>query len=415
MTAKTTVRHRTVPISETITRVGRGYPDKLVIYKQAASRFWWVRYFTQGRVAKRTTKTTDKNKALAFAKKFYEDILLRERDLLPVALSPTFERIAYQVLEEQEVAIAQKLRNPKLNLNNRQILEKDMLPFFRGFNVKEIGHRQIVSYLARLNERQLAPSTLKVHLSLLRKILAVAQRDGLLDHLPSLPKIKLQDSPRGWFTADQYEKLRKAASTLAKERTVVRYRTITDEIRHLITFMVNTFLRPSDIRFLKHRNIEVVKGEHSYLRIQTHIDTPKTNNAPIVTMEAAVAIYESLIKAHIKTGLPVGSDNYLFFPDLVNRDHAMKMIQVQFNSVLERADLKVSASGEKRTLYSLRHTAIMFRLTKGSIDLLTLAKNARTSVEMIERFYARHLQPEMNIDKIQYIRPSKAEVQPQQG
>jgi hypothetical protein len=34
----------------------------------------------------------------------------------------------------------------------------------------------------------------------------------------------------------------------------------------------------------------------------------------------------------------------------------------------------------------------------GRIDLLTLARNARTSVEMIERFYASNLNAEMNID-----------------
>ncbi|MDG1445579.1 MAG: hypothetical protein P8L17_01225 [Methylophilaceae bacterium] len=38
-----------------------------------------------------------------------------------------------------------------------------------------------------------------------------------------------------------------------------------------------------------------------------------------------------------------------------------------------------------RTLYSLRHTSITFRLHYGQgIDMLTLARNARTSVKMIE-------------------------------
>jgi len=77
----------------------------------------------------------------------------------------------------------------------------------------------------------------------------------------------------------------------------------------------------------------------------------------------------------------------------------------QFDAALEKADLKNAASGAPRTLYSLRHTAIMFRLTLGDqIDLLTLARNARTSVEMIERFYAKPLQAEMNVGKLQSMR-----------
>jgi hypothetical protein len=54
----------------------------------------------------------------------------------------------------------------------------------------------------------------------------------------------------------------------------------------------------------------------------------------------------------------------------------------------------------------------MFRLTKGDkIDSLTLAKNARTSVEMLERFYAKHLTPEMNVDKLQSMKKRRNEEQ----
>jgi hypothetical protein len=52
----------------------------------------------------------------------------------------------------------------------------------------------------------------------------------------------------------------------------------------------------------------------------------------------------------------------------------------------------------------------MFRLIESQgLDLLTLARNARTSVEMIDRFYAKHLLAEMNVEKLQSQRsPSKA-------
>jgi hypothetical protein len=60
--------------------------------------------------------------------------------------------------------------------------------------------------------------------------------------------------------------------------------------------------------------------------------------------------------------------------------------------------MKVGPHGTDRSLYSLRHTAITFRLIYGgNIDLLTLARNSRTSVEMIDKFYASTLAPEMNI------------------
>ena len=69
-----------------------------------------------------------------------------------------------------------------------------------------------------------------------------------------------------------------------------------------------------------------------------------------------------------------------------------------FHWVMADCGLSTGPLGQKRTLYSLRHTAITFRLLYGQgIDMLTLARNARTSVNMIERFYASSLSGEMNV------------------
>ena len=50
-------------------------------------------------------------------------------------------------------------------------------------------------------------------------------------------------------------------------------------------------------------------------------------------------------------------------------------------------------SNSVHTVYSLRHTAIYMRiiLSQGKVNIFNLAKNAGTSVDQIERFYARHL------------------------
>ncbi len=51
----------------------------------------------------------------------------------------------------------------------------------------------------------------------------------------------------------------------------------------------------------------------------------------------------------------------------------------------------VSRQAQARNDYSLRHTAIMMRIINGGVETLALAKNARTSQQMIEQFYAAHL------------------------
>jgi hypothetical protein len=61
-----------------------------------------------------------------------------------------------------------------------------------------------------------------------------------------------------------------------------------------------------------------------------------------------------------------------------------------FNAILDEEGLKKDRDGRPRTAYSLRHTYICLRLMEGA-DIYQIAKNCRTSVEMIEKFYAAHI------------------------
>jgi integrase len=164
--------------------------------------------------------------------------------------------------------------------------------------------------------------------------------------------------------------------------------------------MVNSFIRPSDIKNLQHQHITVVRNEHTYLRM--NLPESKKHDKPIVTIQSAVPVYEQLKKYHALNGRAESSD-YLFFPELRDRTDVLMLLGWQFMFVQKIAKIKANAAnGRRRTLYSLRHTAITFRLLYGgSIDLLTLARNARTSVEMVEKFYSSNLTSEMNIGLLQ--------------
>ncbi len=59
-----------------------------------------------------------------------------------------------------------------------------------------------------------------------------------------------------------------------------------------------------------------------------------------------------------------------------------------FRNLMVRSHLLMDTSGQRRTLYSLRHTYATQALAKG-IDIHTLAKQMGTSVGMIERHYSK--------------------------
>ena len=66
-----------------------------------------------------------------------------------------------------------------------------------------------------------------------------------------------------------------------------------------------------------------------------------------------------------------------------------------FNAILDEEKLKFDREGNRRTAYSLRHTYVCLRLMEGA-DIYQIAKNCRTSVEMIEKYYASHIKTRLD-------------------
>jgi integrase len=75
-----------------------------------------------------------------------------------------------------------------------------------------------------------------------------------------------------------------------------------------------------------------------------------------------------------------------------------------FNAILDEEKLRTDRDGRPRTAYSLRHTYICLRLLEGA-DIYQIAKNCRTSVEMIEKYYAAHLKTQLDASAINVMRP----------
>jgi len=86
----------------------------------------------------------------------------------------------------------------------------------------------------------------------------------------------------------------------------------------------------------------------------------------------------------------LGLDEFVFFAEYANRDTAMAVMARLLKRIVAETDIETK-TGKNITMYGLRHTAIMMRLTIGRVDALALAKNARTSQQMIDKFYASHL------------------------
>ena len=391
------------PIPETLQSI-RGYPDKLMIYRTPTSRFWQVRYPVGKKRLVRSTKTVAKQEAIEFAKTFYEDVLLRQREKLPLSSSPTFARCADELIQQELNLAKSGERSEAFSRFLEYSVRARIIPFFKNIDVNEVNFQLLNNFIHGLRDEKLAPATIKKYLVFVRKILTYAHQRGIIDTLPPFPKVKVKDKARPWLNENEYVLLRKTARMVTGD--VVRGTVITDELRHFITFMVNSFLRPSDWYKLKNCHVsESKQGDVVILKLS--LPEAKAANNTIVTMPVAADIYKRILKLQQSIGFGT-LDDYVFLPGYTNRDYAQATMRSQFDYLLRKANLKTSPAGDSRAIYSLRHTAICLRIIKGDhVNLMVLARNCLTSVQMLDRFYCQPLSAESNIQSLISFRDGK--------
>jgi hypothetical protein len=423
------VRHRCTPIRESYERVP-GYPRKLVLYRIEASPYWWVRYFAEGRTFKRSAKTEVRRDALQIAKRFYDEINFKIQQGITESTGKITFDIACKSFMEAEEAKFQRQQLSKVTHETRSYRFKGaILPYFKGRDIARIDFTALDEFLNHLSiqDPKLSISTISAYMGLVRAVLTHAARKNWIHHVPEFPKVGTEDRPRGWFRIGEYKTLYKTAKKLVG-KTAERIRTcdakgtisfhhvikgqerggsvrksvkITHDLNDMIVFMVNSYIRPTDLKNMQHKHVDIIKGEYTYLRL--NLPPSKGHKYPITTMPWAVRVYERIVARNTAMGKGKPED-YVFMPaqGKDSRDNALKLLQRQFDALLDLTGLKISPNGDPRTIYSLRHSAIMFRLLYGGgIDTLKLARNARTSPEMIDRFYAAPLMGEMAVAELQ--------------
>jgi hypothetical protein len=383
-----------------IERLSRG----VAIYKTHATPFWQARIWVPkaGRYVVRSTKETGKLNARRVADELAYDLKDPNR---PAPPEFSFKHYAGRMIAKGRQLVESGERNANYIRTTQLFLDNDDWGLVRHFgqrDVRELKTRDYQLFIEGIAKKRpdLSASTRNMLMATWRNVLKAARDDGVIDAIPGTPRPKQRDNPRPffWFAPlvakedDEYKKLLDGAKQLVAGKVVVRGVPVTPELYDLILFCVHSFVRPtvSELYALKHSDVTVVETDKEHRHLLLTIRKGKTGMRHTATMFGAVDVFKRIKARNPKA---TGED-YLFFPDYTNRATAARVVQRQFNHLLEVTGLKQDRiSAKERTVYSLRHTGICMRLvlSAGKVNIFTLAKNAGTSVDQIERFYAKWL------------------------
>ena len=259
-----------------------------------------------------------------------------------------------------------------------------LLDYFGNRDVNTITANDIDRFFEQLplNNKPLTTSYINKHKNLLKRILDSANRTDIV-----YPKFRGKKSePRGYFNYEEYKTL----LSEIKKLNGVSYTAhngseylITEEMLHFVIFMVGSMLRPtvSEVYSLRYEDIEVKKlKDKEYLEFAINRKNRKMIVQTLPTSFYAFRDMKKMRPDHKES-------DYLFAPQYEDRRTAMRYMSNMFAQILRESKMKKGRLGEERTLYSLRHTSLIFNLSQPNVDLLDIARRADTSMKMIQDYY----------------------------
>lgn len=394
---------------------------KLHLYKRPGSEAWQCSAYLNGK----NHRVSTKQESLAHAKDFAEDWYLEMRGKSRAGLlkaGKTFREAAAQFEREYEV-ITQGERNPEHVKRHKNIIRVHLTPFFGRTPLSEITAGLVQEY--RIHRHQnpvpryrqkpetLKPpsrSTLHHEIVTLRQVLKTAQRHGWLPAVPDLsPPFRASGkvTHRAWFSPAEYKTLYEATRERSRKPKRKRWKWQCEQMHDYVLFMANTGLRPDEAARLEFRDVTITSdgatGE-TILEIEVR---GKRGVGYCKSTTGAVRPFERLRDRPRQVAdddRDLGSVASGSAPPAPT-DRLFPASQRElFNTILDELDLKSDRDGNARTTYSLRHTYICLRLMEGA-DIYQIAKNCRTSVEMIEKFYAAHIANTLDASAINVRKP----------
>ena len=376
---------------------------KLHVYKRENSRYWQCSAFFNGRNHRASTK----EEGLSQAKDFAEDWFLELKGKVRRGEAPgggvTFAKAADQFIREF-VALTAGFRSPEYVKGHEKRLRVHLLPFFGKKALTDITPGVVQEYrIHRMTSRKdvktgepkrPARSTLHQEMVCLRQVLKCANRQGWIPFLPDLSdpfRKATKIAHRAWFSPSEYKQLYQATRARVTSPKRARYKWEYEQLHDYVLFMANTGLRPDEAARLEYRDVTIVDDDATNETILEIEVRGKRGVGYCKSTNGAVLPFERLMKRNN----PKPTDK--LFP---------KGHRELLNTILEEENLKFDREKNRRTAYSLRHTYICLRLMEGA-DIYQIAKNCRTSVEMIEKYYASHIKTSLDAAAINIRKPKK--------
>ena len=365
---------------------------EILVYRSNKSgKYWsvriWVKeeqkYYVKG------LGTKDKEKSIELSKEHYKDIHSKLRTGEQV-FDKTVNELVELYLEEQETRIRQgDVGGGKLGITEGRFgtiktqLTKHLIGFLGGntrlstigndrFKYKYYRYRKDKSKTVTdgtiINERVTINSIWKFGIQ--KKLL----RQGQLLVWEEMKKEKTKGES---MTLGEWKELYTYLRTWGDKEEDLQEKFKKEFIRHFILILTNTGLRFGECRYLKWRNVKLIKEKDGNTTSVINVKISKVGERTGV-----IGRQGHYFKRLKKISNFTKDTDWIFCDNDTGKQLGTTTFYRLWKEILENTTLKDS----NYTYYTLRHTYCTFRLMSG-VDIYLLSKNMGTSIYNIEKVY----------------------------
>jgi integrase len=259
---------------------------------------------------------------------------------------------------------------PSTRRNNLMVLNRHLLPVFARTRLDQIKMGHIERYKAKKLKQGLAPKTINNQLTVLRKSLALAVEDEIIDRIPKFKWMKTQKPSFDFLDFDEADRLMDAAE---------------GQWQAMIILAARAGLRQSELLGLRWDDVDLVRGQLHVCRgiWRGHVGTPKGGRSRYVPL-SPLALKSLKSHRHLKGELVFCEPDGSYLTD--------GKCKHPLWSACKRAGLR------RIGWHVLRHTFASHLAMLGVPLMVVQEYLGHTTIEMTMRY--AHLSPEVGRESV---------------
>jgi integrase len=208
-----------------------------MLYKQPGSRFWWIKYYRDGRPIRESTKT-EKEKEAGRILRSREGDVAKGRPVMPRADRVRFEELSADFINDYKV-------NGKRSLDRAERSVAHLKAHFGGWRAVNITTPAIRAYIEKRQREKAANATINRELAALKRMFNLALQAEKLPRRPHIPSLAEDNVRTGFFGEVEFLALHEA---------------LPDYLRSVATFAYTYGWRKSEILGLTWDRADLAAG-----------------------------------------------------------------------------------------------------------------------------------------------------------